>query len=234
MTSLSKRYERLKKIPEELRIQSALPAPAHEQTPSQTLGRKRKHIELEPETRIPRLECNRALPKNSGIDKVGMEALVSYLVAASMVKSPENARFSMKLRKLIAEHPEQVSSIIRLLKKRDLRWRWKVGCEGGCEKSGCLMIGGGGDDGCGGLVGFSRGMFGDNERVISNEEMLWIVFDGALGALGEEVVMGEGVVVTSSSLEMLINSYLGGIMVSLIFLEGFEEEAFVEFMVVFS
>ncbi|GKF43714.1 hypothetical protein Tco_0130266 [Tanacetum coccineum] len=42
---------------------------------------------------------------------------------------------------------------------------------------------------------------------------------------------GEGVVVTSSSLEMLTNSYLGGIMVSLIFLEGLEEEALVEFMV---
>nr|GEW64734.1 ribonuclease H-like domain-containing protein [Tanacetum cinerariifolium] len=41
----------------------------------------------------------------------------------------------------------------------------------------------------------------------------------------------EGVVVTSSSLEMLTNSYLGGIMVSLIFLEGLEEEALVEFMV---
>ncbi|GJS87242.1 hypothetical protein Tco_0769878 [Tanacetum coccineum] len=43
----------------------------------------------------------------SDINKVGMKALVSYLVAASMVKSPENARFSMKLRKLIAEHPDQ-------------------------------------------------------------------------------------------------------------------------------
>nr|GFB47734.1 hypothetical protein [Tanacetum cinerariifolium] len=41
----------------------------------------------------------------------------------------------------------------------------------------------------------------------------------------------EGVVVTSSSLEMLTNSCLRGIMVSLIFLEGLEEEAFVEFMV---
>nr|GFC00937.1 hypothetical protein [Tanacetum cinerariifolium] len=41
----------------------------------------------------------------------------------------------------------------------------------------------------------------------------------------EEVVVGEGVVVTSSSLEMLTNSHLGGIMVSLIFLEGLEEEA---------
>nr|GEW62860.1 hypothetical protein [Tanacetum cinerariifolium] len=99
--------------------------------------RKWKHMELEPETRIPGLECNRALLKNvtfknnlvneepkyqifftdefgdqafqrwSDIDKVGMEALVSYLVAASMVISPENERFSMKLRKLIAEHPDQ-------------------------------------------------------------------------------------------------------------------------------
>ncbi|GJR06309.1 hypothetical protein Tco_0529293 [Tanacetum coccineum] len=94
-------------------------------------------MELEPKIRILRLECNRALPKNfpfvnnmvieepeygifftgefgdqafqrwSDIDKVGMEALVSYLVAALMVKSTENARFSMKLRKLIAEHPDQ-------------------------------------------------------------------------------------------------------------------------------
>ncbi|GKE19308.1 hypothetical protein Tco_1426885 [Tanacetum coccineum] len=135
MNSLSRRYERLRKILEELDIQSALPAP--KQASSQTSRRKRKHMELEPETRIPGLECNRALPKNvpfvnnmvieepkygisftdefgdqafqrwSDIDRVGMEALVSYLVAASMVKSPENARFSLKLRKHIAEHHDQ-------------------------------------------------------------------------------------------------------------------------------
>ncbi|GJZ01541.1 hypothetical protein Tco_0519502 [Tanacetum coccineum] len=52
------------------------------------------------------------------------------------------------------------------------------------------------------------------------------VFDGAFRGVGdEEVVVGEGVVVTSSSLEMLTNSSLRGIMVSLIFLEGLEEEA---------
>nr|GEV78555.1 hypothetical protein [Tanacetum cinerariifolium] len=52
------------------------------------------------------------------------------------------------------------------------------------------------------------------------------VFDGAFGGDGEEdVVTGEGVVVTSSSLEMLTKSCLGGMMVSLIFLEGLEEEA---------
>ncbi|GJV18856.1 hypothetical protein Tco_1367876 [Tanacetum coccineum] len=50
---------------------------------------------------------DRAFQRWSDIDKVGMEALVSYLVAASMVQSPENARFNMKLRKLIAEHPDQ-------------------------------------------------------------------------------------------------------------------------------
>ncbi|GJT79335.1 hypothetical protein Tco_1053677 [Tanacetum coccineum] len=94
-------------------------------------------MELEPEIRIPRLECIRALPENvpfinnmvieepeygifftdefgdqavqrwSDINKVGIEDLVSYLVTASMVKSTTNERFSMKLRKLIAEHPDQ-------------------------------------------------------------------------------------------------------------------------------
>nr|GEX22720.1 retrovirus-related Pol polyprotein from transposon TNT 1-94 [Tanacetum cinerariifolium] len=62
MTSLGKRYECLKKIPKELVIQSALLAP--EQAQSQSSGRKRKHIELEPETRVPRLKCNRNLHEN--------------------------------------------------------------------------------------------------------------------------------------------------------------------------
>nr|GEZ13784.1 hypothetical protein [Tanacetum cinerariifolium] len=56
--------------------------------------------------------------------------------------------------------------------------------------------------------------------------------DGAfVGVRDEEVVVGEGVVVTSSSLEMLTNICLGGIMVSLILLKGLEEEALVEFVV---
>ncbi|GJS59967.1 hypothetical protein Tco_0654751 [Tanacetum coccineum] len=92
-----------------------------------------------------------------------------------------------------------------------------------------------GNHGNGGLDGISKGVIGDNERVISNGEMVWpldVVFDGVLGALGEEeVVMGEGVVVTSSSLEILINNCLEGIMVSWIFLEGLDEEALVEVMV---
>nr|GEV73874.1 hypothetical protein [Tanacetum cinerariifolium] len=51
------------------------------------------------------------------------------------------------------------------------------------------------------------------------------------GVGDEKVVVGECVVVASSSLKMLANSCLGGIMVSLIFLEGLEEEALMEFMV---
>ncbi|GJY71647.1 hypothetical protein Tco_0475350 [Tanacetum coccineum] len=63
-------------------------------------------------------------------------------------------------------------------------------------------------------------------------ERLSRVFDGAFGGVRDkEVVVGEGVVVTSSSLEMLTNNCLGGIMVSLIFLEGLDEEALVEFMI---
>ncbi|GJS45893.1 hypothetical protein Tco_0596014 [Tanacetum coccineum] len=59
-----------------------------------------------------------------------------------------------------------------------------------------------------------------------------VVFDGAFRGVGdEEVIVGEGVVVISSSLDMLTNSCLGGIMVSLIFLEGLDEEALVEFIV---
>ncbi|GKE26366.1 hypothetical protein Tco_1441750 [Tanacetum coccineum] len=61
------------------------------------------------------------------------------------------------------------------------------------------------------------------------------VFDGAFRGVGdEEVVVGEGVVVISSSLDMLTNSCLGGLLVSLIFIEGLEEEALVEFMVEWS
>nr|GFA43796.1 hypothetical protein [Tanacetum cinerariifolium] len=53
----------------------------------------------------------------------------------------------------------------------------------------------------------------------------------AVGVGDEEVVVGEGSVVTSTSLEMLRSSCLGGIMVSLIFLEGLAEEALEELMV---
>ncbi|GKD47575.1 hypothetical protein Tco_1276551 [Tanacetum coccineum] len=57
------------------------------------------------------------------------------------------------------------------------------------------------------------------------------VFDGAFGGDGEEdFVMGEGVVVLSSSLDISTKSCLCGMVASLIFLEGLEDEAWVESM----
>nr|GEX05752.1 putative ribonuclease H-like domain-containing protein [Tanacetum cinerariifolium] len=61
--SLGKSYKRLKKIPKELGIQLALPAPVPEQPPSQSSRIKRKHMELEPEIKVLGLECNRSLPE---------------------------------------------------------------------------------------------------------------------------------------------------------------------------
>ncbi|GKB98692.1 hypothetical protein Tco_0984829 [Tanacetum coccineum] len=137
MTSLSKRYKRLKKIPKELGIQSALPSLIPEQASSQSSGRKRKHMELELEVKVLGLECNKSLSKGipfvnhmvieepeygiffiyvfgdqafqrwDDIHKVGVDSRVSYLVMASMAKTKENARFSLKLRKMIANHPDQ-------------------------------------------------------------------------------------------------------------------------------
>nr|GEZ56550.1 copia protein [Tanacetum cinerariifolium] len=115
------------KIPEELGIQSALPAPVQAQ--SQSLGRKIKHIELEPEIRVPGLECNKSLLEGvpfvnnmvikqhkyaiffidvfgdeafqrlSDINKVVVDALLTYLVMTSNITTPENIRFYLKLKK---------------------------------------------------------------------------------------------------------------------------------------
>ncbi|GKC79052.1 hypothetical protein Tco_1129826 [Tanacetum coccineum] len=92
---------------------------------------------LEPEIKVHGLECSRSLPEGvpfvnnmvieepdygifftdvfgdqafqrwNDIHKVGIDSLVSYLVMASMIMTLENARFSLKLEKLIAEHPDQ-------------------------------------------------------------------------------------------------------------------------------
>nr|GFA94644.1 hypothetical protein [Tanacetum cinerariifolium] len=70
--------------------------------------------------------------------------------------------------------------------------------------------------------------FDDEEKLVHGKMVVKFV---VLRVGDEEVVVGEGVVVISSSLDLLTNSCLGGIMVSLIFLEGLDEEALVEFMV---
>ncbi|GJR36614.1 hypothetical protein Tco_1212298 [Tanacetum coccineum] len=62
--SLSRRYEKIKKIPKELGIQSALLALIPKKAPSKSSGRKRKHMELEHEIKVPRLDYDRRLPKD--------------------------------------------------------------------------------------------------------------------------------------------------------------------------
>ncbi|GJU33668.1 hypothetical protein Tco_1182022 [Tanacetum coccineum] len=94
-------------------------------------------MELEPEIKVPGLKCNRSLPEGvlfvnnmvieepeygifftnvfgdqafqrlNDIHKVRVDSLVSYLVVALMIKTPENDMFGLKLKKLIAEHPDQ-------------------------------------------------------------------------------------------------------------------------------
>ncbi|GJZ12597.1 hypothetical protein Tco_0547827 [Tanacetum coccineum] len=80
---------------------SALPPPAPEQGSSQLSGRKRQRMELEPEIHIPALECNMSLPE------LRVETLITYLLMASNITTFDNKRFCMKLRKLIADHPDQ-------------------------------------------------------------------------------------------------------------------------------
>ncbi|GKA62503.1 hypothetical protein Tco_0762022 [Tanacetum coccineum] len=94
-------------------------------------------MELEPEVNVHGLEYNRSLPEGvpfvnhmvigepkygiffidvlgdlafqrwDDIHKVGIDSLISYLVMTSMVKTKENARFSLRLRKIIADHLDQ-------------------------------------------------------------------------------------------------------------------------------
>ncbi|GJV53571.1 hypothetical protein Tco_1449312 [Tanacetum coccineum] len=87
---ISKLDELREIIPKKKNAVSTLPAP--EQASSKSLKKKRKHMELDPEIKIPGLECNRALTENV--------PFVNNIV----IEEPE---FSMKLKKLIAEHPDQ-------------------------------------------------------------------------------------------------------------------------------
>ncbi|GJS99325.1 putative reverse transcriptase domain-containing protein [Tanacetum coccineum] len=84
-------------------------------------------MELEPEVKVPGLECNRGLPEGIPFvnNMVGIDSLVSYLVMASMVKTEENARFSLKLRKLIANHPDQDKLKSKKVKLEALGHHWE-------------------------------------------------------------------------------------------------------------
>ncbi|GJX93376.1 hypothetical protein Tco_0347962 [Tanacetum coccineum] len=113
--SLSNRYARLNKIPEELRIQSALPAPRPEQALECNIRLHKGVLFVnnmvieEPEYEMLFIDVfgNEAFQRVSDINKVGVETLLTYLVMASNITTPENTRFCLKIRKLIADHPNQ-------------------------------------------------------------------------------------------------------------------------------
>ncbi|GJT89216.1 retrovirus-related pol polyprotein from transposon TNT 1-94 [Tanacetum coccineum] len=109
MNSLSQRYKRIRKILNELGIQSALPAPVPEQASSQTSRRKRKRMELEPKVKVHGLECNKSLPEGVLFvnNMVIEDPEYGIFFIDVFVRTQENARFFLKLRKLIANHPDQ-------------------------------------------------------------------------------------------------------------------------------
>ncbi|GJU45669.1 hypothetical protein Tco_1202935 [Tanacetum coccineum] len=90
MTSLSNRYERLKEIPGEFGSNPSLPLP--EQVHYLPSSQNRKAIELGPKFHIAGLEC---------IHKVQIESLLGYMVMAGNVKTPENQRFCVLMKKMI-------------------------------------------------------------------------------------------------------------------------------------
>ncbi|GJY47329.1 hypothetical protein Tco_0436392, partial [Tanacetum coccineum] len=147
MTSLSNKYERLMKIPSELKLNLALPLP--EQDLSLT-RRKRKVMELEPETYIVGLHCNKELPKRikfvnnlvieepehglffidafedeafqrvNYVHKVETETLLGYKVMALNVKTDANQRFSMLMSKMINERPDKEKIMSKRVKLENL------------------------------------------------------------------------------------------------------------------
>nr|GEW08685.1 retrovirus-related Pol polyprotein from transposon TNT 1-94 [Tanacetum cinerariifolium] len=87
-----------------------------------SLRRKRKHIKLELEVKAPGLEL--ITHSKDGMISTRLEWILLYrTVMASMVKTEKNARFSLKLRKLIADHPDQEKLKSKRVKLEALKYQ---------------------------------------------------------------------------------------------------------------
>ncbi|GJT78253.1 hypothetical protein Tco_1044978 [Tanacetum coccineum] len=114
MTSLSNKYKRLKEIPEELGLDLTLPL--LEQDPPLP-KRKRKVIELEHETYIAGLHCNRTLPEEVyDIQKVETEPLLGYKMMVSNVKTAENQWFLVLMNRMIDKRLDKYKLLIKRVK----------------------------------------------------------------------------------------------------------------------
>nr|GEX77955.1 hypothetical protein [Tanacetum cinerariifolium] len=67
-----------------------------------SMGKRTKVLDL-----LTDVFGDQAFQRWNDIHKVRVDSLVSYLVMASMIKASENARYCLKLKKLIAEHHDQ-------------------------------------------------------------------------------------------------------------------------------
>lgn len=106
-------------------------------SPPKASKRKRKQVELEPEIRVPGLDCDRSLPEGinwlnnvvlevperglcftdeygnpafqrwSDMDRAGIKAMLGYIMMASPIKSAENMRLCLDLKAMIEEHPDK-------------------------------------------------------------------------------------------------------------------------------
>ena len=63
LKSLKERYDRLRAMPQALNIPSLLPASTKEIAPSKSSRKKRKLIAMEPEFKVPGIDCDRSLPE---------------------------------------------------------------------------------------------------------------------------------------------------------------------------
>ncbi|GJU75399.1 retrovirus-related pol polyprotein from transposon TNT 1-94 [Tanacetum coccineum] len=146
-TSLRNEYERLKQIPGELGLNLSLLI--LEQDPSLP-KRKRKAMELEPETYIAILHCRRELPEGvkfvnnlvieqpkhgpffidafckeafqrvNDVHKVETKTLLGYKGMASNVKTDANQRFSMLMSQMINERPNNDKIMSKRVKLESL------------------------------------------------------------------------------------------------------------------
>ncbi|GKD30691.1 hypothetical protein Tco_1241469 [Tanacetum coccineum] len=68
-------------------------------------------MELEPEIRLPGLECNRSLPEGvpfvNNIVIEEPEYGIFFTDVGGLNHQDQNGRFCLKMKKLIAEHPDQ-------------------------------------------------------------------------------------------------------------------------------
>ncbi|GKA18768.1 hypothetical protein Tco_0698683 [Tanacetum coccineum] len=83
------------------------PCSVPEQAPSQSSGRKRKHMELEPKIKVPGLECKKSL--HEGVPFVNNMVIEEpeYRIFFTDVFNPRECQVWPKLKKLIADHRDQ-------------------------------------------------------------------------------------------------------------------------------